>query len=205
MPARKNLAGCVFGRWTVVDYACSSGQGAMWNCECECGTQKAVHASSLMSGKSVSCGCFMRDDLSRRAKRHGHNTKREGQSPTYRTWRAMLRRCNDPAHTSYSNYGGKGIRVCDEWSSFDKFLEDMGERPEGKTLDRIDGDGFYSKDNCRWMDMQEQANNRVNNHHLQFQGKSLTIAEWSRELGINVNTIRVRLLRGKSTEEALSK
>jgi hypothetical protein len=116
----------------------------------------------------------------------------------------MLRRCTDPSHTSYANYGGKGIGVCDEWKSFDAFLSDMGERLEGKTLDRIDSDKGYSKDNCRWMNMQEQANNRVNNHHLEFQGKSLTIAEWARELGINVNTIRVRLLRGKSTEEALS-
>lgn len=117
----------------------------------------------------------------------------------------MLRRCNDPKHTSYSNYGGKGIEVCDEWKSFERFLDDMGQRPEGKTLDRIENDKVYSKDNCRWMSMHEQANNRDNNVRLNYQGKSLTIAEWARELGINVNTIRVRLLRGKSTEDALSK
>lgn len=203
MPARKNLTGCVFGRWSVVDYAGPGQVGATWLCKCLCGTDRVVNAGSLLAGTSTSCGCVSTEKLVGRNTTHGHNTK--GQSPTYRTWRAMLRRCNDPTHTSYSNYGGKGIKVCDEWKSFDRFLEDMGERPEGKTLDRIDGDGFYSKDNCRWMDMQEQANNRVNNHHLQFQGKSLTIAEWARELGINVSTIRVRLLRGKSTEEALSK
>ena len=205
MPARKNLLGCVYGRWTVLSYYGSSGQGAMWLCECSCGTKKPVHASSLLHGKSNSCGCLMVELTSKFHKKHGHNSKINGQSPTYRSWRNMLRRCNDPKHGSYSNYGGRGIKVCEEWRNFEQFLADMGERPEDKTLDRIDGDKGYSKENCRWMNMTEQANNRANNHRLTYQGETHTISEWAVKLGIKDGTIRARLFRGFSTEDALQR
>lgn len=201
MPSLKNLVGCIFGRWEVLEYAGTSGQGAKWRCKCECGTERPVNAAALLSGKSTSCGCLMREANSLAAK-HGH--MRGGkQSPTYSVWRSMLRRCSDPAHPSYRNYGGKGIKVCDRWMVFDAFLEDMGARPDGKTLDRIDGNKGYSKENCRWFTMTEQANNRANNHRLTYRGESHTVSQWAVILGIREGTIRSRLFRGASDEEAL--
>lgn len=175
----------------------------MWLCRCDCGTERAVHAASLLSGKSISCGCWQRDFLALEKPKHGHN-RRGNQSLTYKSWRNMLRRCNDPKHGSYHNYGGRGIKVCEEWRSFEVFLSDMGERPEGKTLDRIDGNKGYSKENCRWMDMREQANNRANNHLLTHNGETHTIAEWARILGVADGTIRARVHRGFSDADALA-
>lgn len=205
MPARKNLIGCVFGRWSVLDYFGSSGQGAMWACKCECGTEKPVHASSLLHGKSVSCGCYMREATAEFHTTHGHNTRERGQSPTYKSWRNMLRRCTDTKHPSYANYGGRGITVCDEWKLFSNFLADMGEREDTKTLDRIDSNKGYSKANCQWMTMREQANNTARNTFLTHEGETLTIAEWARKIGIAESAIRARVYRGKSAAEALSK
>jgi hypothetical protein len=115
----------------------------------------------------------------------------------------MLKRCNDPKQTGYQNYGGKGIKVCEDWKTFEGFLADMGERGEGKTLDRIDSNGNYEKSNCRWFDMKEQANNRSNNHLLTHNGETHTVAQWAEKLGIKDGTIRARLFRGFSTEDAL--
>lgn len=203
MPAIKNLIGCEFGRWTVIEYAGTSGQGATWTCKCKCGTVKPVRSASLLNGLSTSCGCFARDSLAERATQHGHNTRKTGQSPTYKSWRAMLKRCNNPKQTGYQNYGGKGIKVCKEWESFERFLSDMGERPEGKTLDRIDNDLDYTKDNCRWMNMTEQANNRSTNTRLTYKGQTHTISQWADILGIKRVTISSRLFRGASVEDAL--
>jgi hypothetical protein len=117
----------------------------------------------------------------------------------------MLRRCNDPKQTGYQNYGGKGVTVCEDWKTFEGFLADMGEREDGKTLDRIDGNGNYEKSNCRWFDMKEQANNRSNNHLLTHNGETHTVAQWAEILGIKDGTIRGRLFRGFSTEDALKR
>lgn len=204
MPARKNLVGCVFGRWEVLSYGGPGAVGATWLCRCDCGNERAVNASSLLAGTSASCGCVGLQKFVQRATKHGHNRRTTtGRSTTYDTWAGMLRRCKDERHPSYRNYGGKGVTVCDGWKSFGVFLSDMGERPEGKTLDRIDNNKGYSKDNCRWMTMLEQGNNRANNHHLTHNGETHTIAEWSRILGIKVGTIRARVCRGLSDEDAL--
>lgn len=202
MPARKNLVGCVFERWTVVEYAGPGSSCAQWLCRCSCGVERVVNSASLVSGRSSSCGCFAKEMASINSMSHGHNTN-SGQSPTYKSWRSMLRRCNDPKQPGYKNYGGKGIKVCEEWKVFSNFLADMGEREIGKTLDRIDGNGNYEKGNCRWFDMKEQANNRSNNHHLTHNGETHTVSQWAEKLNISDGTIRARLFRGFSTEDAL--
>ena len=150
----------------------------------------------------MSCGCFASEIATATHTTHGHN-KRSGQSPTYKSWRNMLRRCTDVKHPSYANYGGRGISVCEEWMVFSGFLRDMGERPETKTLDRIDSNGNYEKSNCRWLDMKEQANNRSSNHLLTHNGETHTVAQWAEKLGIKDGTIRARLFRGFSVEDAL--
>lgn len=133
-------------------------------------------------------------------KKHGYR-----HTATYQTWIDMRRRCYDETRPDYARYGGRGIRVCAAWqSSFETFLRDMGERPEGKTLDRIDVDGAYCKENCRWATQREQLRNTRFNRKLTYRGKTQTLIEWADELGIVAGTIAARLRRGWSTAKTLS-
>ena len=124
---------------------------------------------------------------------HGH-TSRTGSTPTYRSWHAMRARCYTDSSSYFENYGGRGIRVCERWSNYSNFLADMGERPPGKTLDRIDVNGDYTPENCRWATKCEQeANKRRRKDAIIFDGKTLT--EWARELGLHYKTVKQRLLK----------
>jgi hypothetical protein len=135
---------------------------------------------------------------------HGHTV---GGTTTrcYRAWDAMRQRCENPKTISYHNYGGRGIVVCERWRSFDNFLADMGVPPTEKhQLDRIRADGHYEPGNCRWATTREQARNKRTNVFLEFNGRRQTIADWAEELGVKVNTLVYRRLRGWSTERLLS-
>jgi hypothetical protein len=161
-----DLAGKIFGRWTVLNYAGSyKGQQAKWLCRCICGAEKTVTSSSLRRGKSTSCGCFHREMTRNLAKgntirlTHGH-TRNGKDSPTFRSWKSMLERCENPKHVNFDLYGGRGIKICPEWHEFLVFLSEMGERPQGLTLDRKDSNGGYSKSNCRWATYDEQNRSR---------------------------------------------
>lgn len=201
MPARKNLVGQRFGRWLVTAYGGPGTSGATWVCACDCGTARRVNANALLAGWSESCGCLAREVNSQRAT-HGH-TKGGKQSPTFVVWHSMLGRCRNPKHLSYENYGGRGIKVCERWESFASFLEDMGDRPKGMTLDRLDNNGDYCPQNCRWISMKENSNNRRNNRLLTLHGKTHTVAQWAALTGLPEGTIRARLHRGASDEDAL--
>jgi hypothetical protein len=121
---------------------------------------------------------------------HGHGSGRG--SRTYKSWTQMLQRCGNEKDSSYSRYGGAGIRVCARWSRFADFLADMGERPDGTSLDRIDRAGNYEPGNCRWATAREQQNNLKSNARVSFSGQELTLAEWSRELGISYIVLKQR-------------
>ena len=153
MPNKLELAGQKFGRLTVIGEAGKDKRGNyLWECQCECGNTLVTIARPLRIGRTVSCGCYNKE----RSTKHGMSN-----SPTYYSWSSMKTRCYNPTHDNYQHYGANGIIVCACWlNSFEAFLEDMGERPEGMTLDRIDREGNYEPGNCRWATEEQQKRNR---------------------------------------------
>lgn len=136
--------------------------------------------------------------------KHGHTPKHSKPSRTYNSWSNMVRRCTQPYHHKYYLYGAKGITVCDEWLDFSNFLRDMGERPEGKTLDRINGEIGYSKENCRWATPKEQQRNIKTNLMLTYNGITKTIADWADEYKIGRETLKYRIRSGWDLTLALT-
>lgn len=188
-----------FGRWRVLALqGRSSRNQAMWDCKCECGSRAVIRGSSLTTGNSTSCGCYRDERLGASQRTHGM-----AETKPWYVWSHMLQRCQSPTNPAYRHYGGRGITVCERWQTFENFYTDMGDPPDGMSIDRIDVNGNYEPSNCRWATPTEQSNNRRSNTYLTAFGKSQTIAQWSRETGIKQPTICVRLARGASHEEAL--
>lgn len=198
---RADYTGQKFGRWTVVSFShFTKRRAAYWLCRCECGSERAVNVAQLKNGTNRSCGCLQRELASAKSFKHG--LSRHPLRPAYQQMKA---RCYNPNSPEYPNYGGRGIVVCERWrESFANFLADVGERPEGCTLDRIDNNGSYSPENCRWATVSEQCNNTRVNHVLEYNGQRKTVVEWAREIGVHPNTLRSRLRYGWSTERILS-
>lgn len=193
--AVQDLSGVAFGRLTVLRHVGSNAHRvSMWECRCECGTIKTVIRSVLKSGESRSCGCLDRE----RRTTHGHCKPYTGE---YRSWRSMLARCSDASRKSY---GGRGIVVCDRWAKFEHFIADMGLKPSPRhTLDRINSNGNYEKQNCRWANWTEQGRNRSSNHLVEFKGEQKVLAAWAEHLGIKPYIIYARVTRGVTDPEKL--
>lgn len=156
MSATKDMIGKRFGRLKVVGQALSLGGRAAWNCICVCGVEKVIRGKDLRLGDSQSCGCVN----SVAVLKHGH-ARRRAVTSEYRSWRRMRVRCLNPHDKRYTDYGGRGIRVCERWVSFEVFLADMGPKPSPKhSIDRINVDGDYEPRNCRWATAIEQRRNR---------------------------------------------
>ncbi len=186
-----------FGRWTVVSFAGDK----KWNCRCDCGTERPVLTSALGTGRSQSCGCTT--GRARVPSREGMRQHGMTGTPTHNTWVGMIQRCTDPKHGSYALYGGRGITVCERWLRFEHFLTDMGEKPHGMSLDRIRSDLPYTPENCRWATRIQQNANRSISRFITCRGETHHLQEWSRRRGIKSGTIRVRLERGWTEDEAL--
>lgn len=192
-----DLAGKQFARWTVIRRADNTPKGqAQWLCRCECGAERALKSIVIRRGISQSCGCLRQEVTISRSTRHGHSEVGK-ISPTYGSWGAMISRCRNPKNKRYDRYGGRGIRVCDRWSDFRNFLADMGERPEGLTLERRDTDGNYEPSNCYWASSTAQARNKSTSRFVEIDGIRRTVAEWSEVSGIPFKTLSDRHYRGK--------
>jgi len=157
MSRKINLTNRKFGRLTVVeDTGKRHNKYVIWKCICDCGNIIEVQSSYLLHNGRKSCGCLMSESKTI----HGHTNGQRYRSRTYRSWDAMKQRCLNINNFKFNYYGGRGIMVCERWMVFENFLADMGERPEGLTLDRIDNDGHYEPINCKWSTYKQQNNNR---------------------------------------------
>lgn len=197
------MVGQKFVRLTVVSRSESDKHGnIMWNCVCDCGEVKRVSSSKLKSGHTKSCGCYNRDLRIAALTKHGMVG-----TPVYRSWAGMKNRCTNANDPHWPRYGGRGISVCERWlESFSNFYEDMGDSPfAGAEIDRIDNNGNYSPDNCRWATRAEQSRNRRSNIVLEYQGLKMCLAEWSRYTGIHYCVIKKRYLRGLTPDRILER
>ena len=158
---RIDLVGQRFGRLTVIAFESMSKSGARWNVRCDCGMKRIIRRKHLTGHATQSCGCFRKECARIRAREHIVH----GMSGTliYQLWSSMKARCTNPRDPGWRRYGGRGITVCRRWRTFDNFLADMGTKPAGKSIDRLNNDGDYEPSNCRWATPKQQANNRRTN------------------------------------------
>jgi hypothetical protein len=192
----KNIEGLYFGRWKVLFFYKTTKLGAYWFCECACGRFKVIKACSLQTGSSKSCGCT----------RQGYGIHYLCGTRIYKIHKHILGRCYNNNSDVYMHYGGRGITVCDEWkSNFLAFYEwsISNGYTDKLSIDRIDNNGPYSPENCRWTTQKEQCNNCRKNHFLTLYGKSMTISQWAEKTGINKRTLLSRKRAGWSDEKTL--
>lgn len=199
-----DLAGQPFGRLLVISRAKNTKDGKpRWLCRCACGATLIVRSSDLKSGATVSCSCHRREAASKRWKKHGEARK---ITTEYRIWNNAKSRCFLPTNRAYKNYGARGVVMCSAWrESFPAFLQDMGRRPKGLTLNRRNNSGNYScgkcqqcieqgwPANCFWATWFEQANNRRGNRWLTIGTETKTVAQWSDQSGVSRAAIKNRL------------
>ena len=204
---RLDISGETYGFLKAVEYRGKTKHNqAVWLFKCiadGCGNEVELPAYTVKSGGTKSCGC-----MSDRLKSKSKTTHGISASSVYGSYRGMLRRCSDQTHYMFHRYGGRGIKVCDRWLGplgAANFLADMGEKPSPKhTIERIDNDGPYSPENCRWATRAEQADNRSTTFHIAVDGVTLSQADWDRALGNGLNIIGDRVRRGWRPEDAVT-
>ena len=195
-----DLKGQTFGRLTVCDMAESKHGQRRWLCACVCGNSKIVYGSPLLRGKSKSCGCLQKELAKAKRLTHGLSN-----TPVYKVWSAMLQRCNNSAHKQYADYGGRGISVCSRWQDFANFLADMGEPPEGTSLERVRNAEGYNPENCVWATPVQQARNRRSTKLVTFKGKEAPLIQHCETEELPYGTVLARLSRGWTIEESLTR
>jgi hypothetical protein len=193
LPLRfKDLTGKRFGRLVAIRPAARDiNKRLRWLCECDCGNETICLSNALQTGDSTSCGCLREELRSIRNLTHGQG----GKTPAYHSWCGMIQRCTNPNSKAFPNYGGRGITVCERWRKFENFYADMGAKPEGLSLDRINNDGNYEATNCRWATRSQQAQNRRGVYSPEIRAKILAIVETE---GITYKTAARRVLRDTS-------
>lgn len=196
MSSATNLVGLTFGKWQAIErLPLNEKKRRFYVCRCECGVIRPVEASSLVAGKSKSCGCA---EIQRGT--HGMSKTR-----AYIAWGNMLARCSNPRHPEFYNYGARGIDVCKEWLEFATFFADMGHPPADKSLDRKNNNLGYSKDNCRWASAYEQSRNKRRNKLLTYDGITLCATDWAARVGLPIGVLYKRLNAGWPISDVISK
>jgi len=194
-----DISGMKFGKWTVKSFDDSGKKLPHWNCVCECGTKRSVWAADLKRGRSTNCGCEKNKRWSESLTTHNMS-----RHPAYRSWTYMRSRCGNPNDDGYALYGGRGITVCQQWETFPQFWKDMGETwAVGLSLDRIDVDGPYSPENCRWATAKEQADNRRDKRFIDTPQGKMKVEEASRIFGVSIPTLRSRIRYGWTDPEKM--
>lgn len=202
MPIKSaDRVGKTYGRLTVLGISRrGSSREAIFRCICSCGNFTEVRSSSITTGSTVSCGCYRVDRVREVSTKTGMS-----HTPEYSAWYRMLRRCTNKQDAKFVDYGGRGITVCESWLKFEQFYADMGPRPSPKhSIDRIDNNGNYCKENCKWATLKEQQNNRRSNKLLTHAGVTMTLAQWSAVTGLSYKAIVYRVMQGWSAEDTLT-
>lgn len=201
-----DLKNRTFGFLTVTDFSHYHTQPggakvAYWNVICVCGKKFKRRSTHLLTPKKLgqSCGCKAKEQCGDRFRTHGLKKYR-----AYTSWQNMHRRCYDKTDRDYHNYGARGITVCERWFSPENFFEDMGERKAGQSLERVDVNKNYYKENCRWATAKEQANNKRNNRWITFNGQTETLTNWAKIIGIKPSTLHFRFANKWTLIEALT-
>lgn len=197
-----NLIGKKFNKLIVVDKAPKQSGKTIWKCVCDCGNTTYVMTSNLTCNRTKSCGCLKDEKLVQRSTKHNQR-----HTNLYEVWKSIKQRCFNVNNKSYKNYGARGITLCEDWKtnfkSFYKWSIDNGYQ-KGLTIDRIDNNGNYCPENCRWVDRQVQCNNTRCNKIIIFNGESKTLADWCRILNISYSCMSSRLRNGWSIERAFT-
>lgn len=193
-----DLTGLRFSRIVVLRLGeRTKGGQTTWVCMCDCGVEFSAQASNIKNGKTRSCGCLRKEQLSEFNTLYKTKHKK-CKTTEYRIWSGIHTRCLNKLDNGYKEYGGRGISICDRWRVFENFLLDMGERPSpNHSIDRIDVNGNYEPSNCRWATFFEQCNNKRDTVFIEYEGEKRTIAEWSKIKGLSYRIIWTRLRYGK--------
>jgi hypothetical protein len=203
---RSEFVGNVYHRLRVLDVVAVGVKALRLRCVCTCGTEVLAKAHQLRSREKTSCGCWKKEVLAERTRTHGRaNSRVSGYADrTYGIWQAMRDRCSNERRRDYSRYGARGIKVCERWQkSFEAFVKDMGSAPAGHTLDRVDNDGDYCPENCRWATRREQARNTAAAMRITYAGQQYCLSDMFELLNLSASTYYARRKKGMSVQQAL--
>ena len=200
MPAKLEITqGTRFNQLIVISETSPKHKNRRFLCRCDCGNEVTVYLDRLRHSLTQSCGCYQRQRARESQTAHGMR-----RSSSYNSWSGMVARCKNPNHPAFDSYGERGIKVCDRWLKFENFYADMGEKPDNHSLDRIDNNGSYCPENCKWSTVKEQNNNKRSNRLLTADGMTLNLAQWEVKQGLTKGALSNRLNRGWTLERVIS-
>lgn len=206
-----DLTGRRFGKLVVLERSGSRSNNACWLCQCDCGNRKVVCGVELRRGEAKSCGCLQKETVRAVMTTHGHN-KNKKRERLYGVWSGMLTRTRNPKSDNYKYYGGRGISVCEQWRDYEVFREwalrtgyDEAAKHGDCTLDRIDCNGDYCPENCRWVSHKEQVNNQRSNKMITYNGESHNLRQWADILNINYSTFKKYIHKQMSMDEIINR
>lgn len=200
MPAHTiEMVGKRFGRlMPIIDCGKNERNMLQYLCACDCGESKVIAGIYLRNGETQSCGCLRRESMS---ERNGNLSHGKAKTSVYLSWQSMKTRCTNNKHKHFYRYGGRGISYDPHWETFENFYADMGDKPAGFTLERIDNSKGYSKDNCKWASRKEQLRNTISTVNLTYKGKTQCMLDWAKETGLKYSTIRSRVNLGWAADQ----